>query len=72
MNVPSFSTCDAAGKKKTSVRQVAGSISPVATSGASFQNVAASIITRSRTTSQSSWAIASRARRPLAMPTAGF
>ena len=72
VKVPSFSTCDAAGKKNTSVSQAFGSSSPVSISGASFQNVADSIITRSRTTSQSSWAMASRAIRPLDSPTAGF
>jgi hypothetical protein len=36
------------------------------------QNVALSIITRSRTTSQSSWASARRCSRLLAEPTAGF
>ena len=72
VNVPSFSTCDAAGKKNTSVRHSSGTISPVSTSGASFQKVAVSIIARSRTTSHSSWASASRISRPFDTATAGF
>jgi hypothetical protein len=40
--------------------------------GESFQNVADSISTRSRTTSQSSCAIARRCSRPCEEPTAGF
>ncbi len=72
MKVPSFSTCEAAGKKKTSVLHVSGTISPVSTSGASFQKVAVSIMARSRTTIHSSWASASRVSLPLAIPTAGF
>ena len=72
VNVPSFSTWDAAGKKNTSVRHSSGTISPVSTSGASFQKVAVSIIARSRTTIQSSWAIASRISRPFDTATAGF
>ena len=46
--------------------------SPVSISGASFQNDALSISWKSRTTSQSSCASASRCRRELAEPTAGF
>ena len=72
VNVPSFSTCAAAGKKNTSVRHSAGTISPLSTSGASFQNVALSIMARSRTTSQSRLAIASRCSRPCTEPIAGF
>ena len=72
VNVPSFSTCEAAGTKKTSVLHCSGTISPVATSGESFQNVALSIRNRSRTTSQSRLAMPSRCARPFAEPTAGF
>ena len=43
-----FSTCDAAGKKKTSVAMSSGSSSPLVTSGESSQNVAVSVITLSR------------------------
>jgi hypothetical protein len=72
VNVPSFSTWDAAGKKNTSVRHSAGTSSPVSISGESFQNVALSIITRSRTTSQSRLAMPRRCSLPCAEPTAGF
>ena len=40
---PSFSTCAAAGRKKTSVPHSSGRSSPVSTSGPSYQNVADSI-----------------------------
>ena len=72
VNVPSFSTCDAAGKKNTSVRHVSGTISPVSISGESFQNVALSIMARSRTTTQSRFAMPRRCSLPCAEPTAGF
>jgi hypothetical protein len=72
VKVPSFSTCEAAGSRNTSVRHSSGTISPVAISGEFFQNVALSISNRSRTTSQSRLAIPSRCARPLAEPTAGF
>jgi hypothetical protein len=58
--------------KNTSVRHSDVTISPVSISGASFQNVALSIITRSRTTIQSRLAMPRRWARPLAEPTAGF
>ena len=67
-----FSVCAAAGKKKTSVLMSSVRISPVSISGPFFQNVALSIMTRSRTTSQSRLAIPSRCIRPFAEPTAGF
>ena len=69
---PAFSTCVAAGRKKTSVAMSPVTSSPVAISGPSFQNVADSIIWRSRTTSQSRLAIPSRCILPLEEPTAGF
>ena len=72
VNEPSFSTCDAAGRKNTSVGICPVTSSPVSISGPSSQNVADSISTRSRTTSQSSLAIASRCSFACAEPTAGF
>ena len=72
VNVPSFSTCDAAGKKKTSVAMSSVRSSPVSISGPSFQNVADSIMLRSRTTSHFRCAIPSRCILPCADPTAGF
>ena len=72
MNVPAFSTCEAAGRKNTSVAIFSVTSSPVAISGAFFQNVADSIICRSRTTSQSRLASPNRFIRPLECPTAGF
>jgi hypothetical protein len=72
VKLPSFSVWAAAGMKKTSVPISAVFSSPVSISGPSFQNVAVSISTRSRTTSQSSLDRASRCRRPLADPMAGF
>ncbi len=72
VNVPSFSTWDAAGSRNTSVRHSPGTISPVATSGPSFQNVALSVSNRSRTTSQSRLASPRRWALPDADPTAGF
>ena len=72
VNVPSFSVWAAAGRKNTSVPTSAVTSSPVSISGPSSQNVALSISTRSRTTSQSSLASASRCSRLLDDPTAGF
>ena len=43
VNVPPFSTCEAAGKKNTSVSISSVFSSPVSISGASFQKVADSI-----------------------------
>ena len=78
MKLPAFSVCAAAGRKNTSVpissaRISAGSFpGPVSVSGPFFHQVALSIITMSRTTSQSSLAMPSRCIRALAEPTAGF
>ena len=72
VKLPSFSTCEAAGRKNTSVGIFAVTSSPVAISGPFFQNVALSIRVRSLTTSQSRLARASRWSRPPAEPTAGF
>ena len=72
VNVPSFSVCVAAGKKKTSVAMSSVFSSPDSISGPSFQNVADSIICRSRTTSHLSLARPSRCSLPWAEPTAGF
>ena len=68
VNVPAFSTCDAAGKKKTSVSSSSGSISPLATSGESFQNDADSLSTMSRTTSHFSFPRAVRSNFPFGAP----
>ena len=72
VKLPSFSVCAAAGRKKTSVPMSSVRSSPVSISGPSFQNVAVSIIEKSRTTSQSRLAMPSRCILPLAEPTAGF
>ncbi len=72
VNVPSFSVCAAAGKKKTSVAMSSVRISPVSISGPSFHHVALSISEKSRTTSQSSLDMPRRCIRLLADPTAGF
>jgi len=72
VNDPSFSVCVAAGRKKTSVPTSRVASSPVSISGPSFQNVADSIICRSRTTSQRSSAIARRCSLELPDPTPGF
>ena len=72
MNEPFFSVCAAAGRKNTSVLMSCVRISPVSISGPFCQNVALSIMTRSRTTSQSRLARPNRCIRPLAEPTAGF
>ena len=72
VNVPAFSTCEAAGKKNTSVPIVSGLRSPDSISGESCQKVADSISRRSRTTSHLRWARPSRCSRPCAEATAGF
>jgi hypothetical protein len=72
VNDPAFSTWEAAGRKNTSVPMSSVTSSPVSISGASFQKLADSISTRSRTTSQSSLANALRCSPELADPTAGF
>ena len=72
VNEPSFSACDAAGRKKTSVGISRVTSSPDSISGLSYQKDADSISTRSRTTSQSSCARPSRWALPFALPTAGF
>jgi hypothetical protein len=72
VNEPSFSTCEAAGRKKISVGISSVRSSPDSISGESYQKAADSISTRSRTTSQSSLAVASRCARELAEPTDGF
>jgi hypothetical protein len=69
---PSFSTCDAAGRKNTSVAIRSAASSPLSISGESRQNDALSISCMSRTTSQSSSAIASRWSFEWLEPTAGF
>jgi hypothetical protein len=72
VNEPSFSTCEEAGRKKTSVGISSVFSSPDSISGLSYQKEAVSISTRSRTTSQSSFESASRFALPFAEPTAGF
>jgi hypothetical protein len=72
VKLPSFSVCAAAGRKNTSVPMSSVRISPVSISGPFFQNVALSIITMSRTTSQSRFARPNRCMRVSAEPTAGF
>ena len=72
VNDPSFSTWDEAGRKKTSVGISSVFSSPLSISGESYQNAAVSTSTRSRTTSQSSFASPSRCSFPFAEPTAGF
>jgi hypothetical protein len=72
VNVPSFSTCEAAGRKNTSVPMSSVRISPLSISGEDAQNVAVSTQDRSRTTSHSSFASALRCSRAFAPPTAGF
>ena len=72
VKLPDFSVCAAAGKKKTSVPISSVRSSPVWISGPSFHQVALSIITMSRTTSQSRFAMPSRCILALAEPTAGF
>ena len=72
VKLPSFSVCAAAGRKNTSVPMASVRSSPVSISGASYQNDAVSVSLKSRTTSQSRFAIASRCSFPFADPTAGF
>ena len=72
VKLPLFSVCAAAGRKNTSVPMSSVRSSPVSISGPSFHQVALSISEKSRTTSQSSLAMASRCIRPLDEPTAGF
>ena len=72
VKLPAFSVCAAAGKKKTSVPMSSVRISPVSISGPCFHQVALSIRTKSRTTSQSRFAMPSRCILALAEPTAGF
>ena len=72
VKVPAFSTCAAAGIRKTSVPMSSVRSSPDATSGASFQNDAVSISARSRTTSHRRFASARRWRPACCEPTAGF
>ena len=69
---PSFSTCEAAGIRKTSVWMSSVGYSPERTSGPSRQNVAVSSSLRSRTTSHFRWASARRCNPECAEPTAGF
>ena len=69
---PSFSVCAAAGRKNTSVPMSSVRSSPDSISGPSFHQVALSISEKSRTTSQSSFAMPSRCSLALAEPTAGF
>ena len=69
---PSFSVCVAAGRKKISVGISSVRSSPDSISGLSYQKAADSISTTSRTTSQSSFASASRCALALVLPTAGF
>ena len=72
VNEPLFSVCAAAGMKNTSVLMSSVTISPVSISGPSFHQVALSMSEKSRTTSQSRFAIPSRCIFVLADPTAGF
>ncbi len=72
VNVPSFSVCAAAGRKKTSVPMSRARVSPVSCSGLSAQKDAVSTSTRSRTTSQSRLRRALRTTAELAEPTTGF
>ena len=72
VKLPSFSVCAAAGRKNTSVPMSSVRSSPVSISGPSFHHVADSIMARSRTTSHSRFAMASRCILAFAEPTAGF
>jgi hypothetical protein len=72
VNVPSFSMCVAAGRRNTSVWMSSVRISPLRTSGPSFQNRALSISPKSRTTSHLSFDIARRCRPACIDPAAGF
>ena len=72
VKLPSFSVCAAAGRKNTSVPMSSVRSSPVSISGPSFHQVALSMSEKSRTTSQSSFAMPSRCILAFAEPTAGF
>jgi len=72
VNVPSFSMCEAAGMRKTSVWMSCVRSSPESISGLSRQNVAVSISLRSRTTSHFRLASARRCSPACCDPTAGF
>ncbi len=72
VKVPSFSVWAAAGRRKTSVPMFSVTSSPDSISGPSFHQLALSISWKSRTTSHSRLAIASRCSREFAEPTAGF
>ena len=72
VNVPAFSACPAAGKRKTSVPISSVFKSPRFTSGESYQNDAVSVSTISRTTSHFSFAIARRSSPEFGAATAGF
>ena len=60
VKLPSFSVCAAAGRKNTSVPMSSVRNSPDSISGPSFHQVALSMSEKSRTTSQSRWAIPRR------------
>ncbi len=72
VNVPLFSVCEAAGKKKTSVPIWSVRSSPLWISRPSFHQVADSMSVKSRTTNHSRFAMPSRCSRVFADPTAGF
>ena len=72
VKLPAFSVCAAAGMKNTSVPMSPVHSSPDSISGPSFHQVALSMSEKSRTTSQSRFAMPSRCSPPLAEPTAGF
>jgi hypothetical protein len=72
VNVPSFSVCVAAGKKKTSVAMSSGRTSPRSISGAVRQKSAVSVTAKSRTTSQRAARSAFRCSAPCIEPTVGF
>jgi hypothetical protein len=72
VKLPLFSVCAAAGRKNTSVVMSSVRSSPVSISGPSFHQVALSIMEKSRTTSQSRFAMPRRCILALAEPTAGF
>ena len=72
VNDPAFSTCAAAGMRKTSVSMSSVRTSPDWISGASRQNVADSISLKSRTTSHFMVRSARRIRPPFWEPIAGF
>ena len=72
VKVPSFSAWPAAGSRNTSVATDPGTSSPRSTSGESYQKLATSVCTMSRTTSHCSRASARRSSPALGAPTAGF